>query len=142
MHNRSPRPFVLLMAALPLLLAAVTARAADPPFRETMLGLLRSSQGAVEGIMREDYARVAAMAEAIAFHEGPSPNRRMAIFNELGIEAMSFTLLDDDLRTKARALKKAAEGRDQKAVIGRFGEVMQSCANCHNSYRKRLRTLR
>ena len=130
-----------LATALLWLLTVSPIHAEEQPFKLTMQGLLKNCQAIVEGIMREDYGQIANSAEAIAFHQGPSPSKRMAIFNELGIEAMSFTMFDDSLRSKASKVKKAAEAKDQKEVINQFAEMMQGCANCHNSYRKRLRTL-
>lgn len=130
------------VAALLCLMTAMPGQAQEQSFKETMRGLLAESQAIVEGIMREDYGKVATMAEAIAFHQSPSPGKRMAIINELGMEAVSFNLFEDNLRSYASKVKKAAEQHDQKRVIESFAEMMKSCTTCHNSYRKRLRTLK
>lgn len=131
-----------LVTSLLILLMATSSQAEEQSFKETMIGLLGNTQAIVEGIMREDYDKITTMAEAIAFHPSPSPGKRMAILNELGMESVSFTLFQDNLRNNALKVKKAAEQRNQKRVIESLSEMMQSCTNCHNSYRKRLRTLK
>ena len=131
-----------LITTLLCLTITTPSLAEEQTLKETMRGLLGNTQAIVEGVMREDYAKVASMAEAIAFHQSPSPSKRMAILNELGMESMTFTLYDDSLRKHAAKLKQTAEKGDQKEVMSALADMMQSCTNCHNSYRKRLRTLK
>jgi cytochrome c556 len=138
----SSRLAAALITTLLCLTITTPSQAEEQTLKETMRGLLINTQAIVEGVMREDYAKIASMAEAIAFHQSPSPSKRMAILNELGMESMTFTLFDDGLRKHATKLKKAAEQRDQEEVMETLADMMQSCTNCHNSYRKRLRNLK
>jgi len=133
---------VTLITILLCLTIATPSQAEEQTLKETMRGVLGNTQAIVEGLMIDDYSKIASNAEAIAFHQSPSPSKRMAILNELGMESMTFTLYDDGLRKHATKLKKAAENRDQKEVMSTLADMMASCANCHNTYRKRLRTIK
>lgn len=110
-------------------------------FQKTMQGLLLNMQGIVEGIMTEDYEQIRGMAEDIAFHSGPSPQRSMAIAHELGIEVLTFRMFGDSLRQSALELKEAAVRKNTKKIIEKYTEVTKNCVACHSNYRKQLRNI-
>ena len=47
----------------------------------------------------------------------------------------AFFILQEELRTRARALKDAAAAKDPKAVAASMGQVADTCATCHAIYR-------
>ena len=120
---------------------AVHAQETPDDLKETMQELLASMQGIVEGIMTDDYTLISGMAENIAFHKGPSAKRRMAIANELGIEALTFRMFDDSLRQSALELKKAADKKNTQQVVDEYKELVKNCIACHSNYRKQLRVI-
>jgi len=110
-------------------------------FKETMQGLLINMQGIVEGIMKDDYEQIRGMAEDIAFHSGPSPQRSLAIAHELGIEVLTFRMFGDSLRQSALELKNAAIRKKPNQVTKYYNEVLKNCMACHSNYRKQLRNI-
>jgi len=133
-HTRLTSAFLCLFLASP-------AQALDQDIKELMQELLQGMAAIQAGILMDDYRKIATNAEAIVYHRGPNADARMAISNELGMEARTFQILNDSVRRKARTLKQAAEDADQEDVLDAYNELTKACTHCHNSYRKRLRRI-
>ncbi len=137
------KQFTQFVVAAVLIITAPTSTAYNPPqdkdLKATMTGLLVNMQTIMEGIMRDDYHQISNMAEDIAFHPEPSPQKRMEIARELGIEMLTFKMFRDSLRQSALELKKAAEKESQQSVIEAYTDLIKNCSACHNNYRKQLR---
>jgi len=133
-HARLTSAFLCLFLASP-------AQALDQDIKDLMQELLRGMAAIQEGILMDDYTKIATNAEAIVYHRGPNADARLAISNELGIEVPTFQILNDSVRRKARTLKQAAEDNDQKDVLNAYNELTKACTRCHNNYRKRLRRI-
>ncbi len=131
-----------IISILLCLLFASPVHSNDMDIRDLMRTLLHNMQQVQEGLLIDDYPKIATNAEAIIYHRGPSPDARLAISNELGMEARTFQILNDNVRRKARLLKRAAEKFDQEASLDAYTELTEACTNCHNAYRKRLRRLK
>jgi hypothetical protein len=45
-----------------------------------------------------------------------------------------FFVLQDEARTRAKAIAAAAEKRDNKALAESYGRLMETCVSCHAAY--------
>jgi cytochrome c556 len=45
-----------------------------------------------------------------------------------------FFVLQDELRSRAKALAEVSRGTDNDSLAARFGELTQTCVSCHSTY--------
>ncbi len=45
-----------------------------------------------------------------------------------------FFVLQDELRSRAKALLEVSRGNDDESLAARFGELTQTCVSCHSAY--------
>ena len=130
----------ILIISLP-----VPALAADqdqaPSLLQIMQQLGRDLNRISDGMWSEDYAAMAAAAQAIADHPQPPVEERTRIIEGLGADAGSFRQGDQDVHDAALAVKAAAEQKDNEQVLQRYIELVQGCMGCHTRFRERVRAL-
>jgi len=110
-------------------------------YSEIMLNLVGNMQNIVFGIMIEDYNQVANIAEDIAYHPGPELEKRNALLDKLGLEAITFKLHEDRVRQNALKLMRAAIKGDREETLQEYSNLAKSCTECHIAYREKVRSL-
>lgn len=139
-------PYVayLLAAAATVLLACGTVpahsqqSAGQEPLalRRTMQGMGRNMQAIVDGMSREDWAKAAKAAAAIADHPQPPVGEKVRILAFIGGDAGKFRGFDARSQQAAKALQEAADRSDGQAAIASFAELQSACLGCHQAFRR------
>ena len=104
--------------------------------RAIMQELGNNMQAITDGISREDWSRVAAIAPLIADHPQPPFFEKMRILKYVGSEVATFKGYDGKTHAAARALGEAAAGADGEAVIATFATLQKTCLACHEQFRR------
>lgn len=112
---------------------------AEQDYVVVMHGLVENMQSIVVAIMYEDYETMADLAENIAYHPGPSSDKRLTLLRKLGMEALTFRMYEDTIRQHALQLMGFAQKSDQVNVLKTYADLAQACTDCHNSYRAQIR---
>ncbi|MBT4792594.1 MAG: cytochrome c [Halobacteriovoraceae bacterium] len=72
----------------------------------------------------------------------PKPKADFAIIKkELGAEIKLFKEIDDAAHNAANAIGVAAQEQDMLEVSKQYGVMVQSCTQCHETFRERLRAV-
>ena len=131
-----------LITILTAILLALPAQAAESPsLLQIMQQLGRDLNRISDGLWREDYAAVAAAAQAIADHPQPPVEERTRIIGGLGADAGRFRQGDQNVHDAALAIKAAAEQEDSERVLQHYIGLVEGCMNCHTQFRERVRNL-
>jgi len=109
---------------------------------DVMHYLVQQMQDIVVAIMYEDYETLGDVAENIAYHRGPSSDKRMALLHKLGMESLTFRLHQDKVRQNALNLMEQAKKHDRIEVLRSYAQLAQACTDCHASYRARIRGMK
>lgn len=141
-------PYVayLMAAAATVLLACGTIPAHSQPsagkdplaLRKIMQDMGRSMQAVVDAMSREDWAKAARAAAAIADHPQPPVGEKVRILAFIGGDAGRFRDFDGRSQQAAKALQQAAERTDGQAAIAAFAELQSACLGCHQAFRRPL----
>ncbi len=107
--------------------------------RAIMEGLGQDMQQIVDGVSREDWARVEQAAMRIADHPRPPLSERLRILAFVGTDMGQFKSLDEDIHATARKLAAEGQRGDGPAVIATFAELQSKCLACHQLFRQRFR---
>ncbi len=114
---------------------------AELDYVDVMHKLVEHMQGIIVAIMYEDYNTLGDIAENIAYHPGPSSDKRMALLHKLGMESLTFRLHEDRVRQQALKLMDHAKQANQTEILKGYTELAKACTDCHNSYRAKVRGL-
>lgn len=141
-------PYVayLLAAAATVLLACGTVPAhsqqaagqAPLALRQIMQGMGRNMQAIVDAMSREDWAKAARAAAAIADHPQPPAGEKVRILAFIGGDAGKFRGFDGTSQQAAKALQAAADRGDGPAAITSFAKLQSACLGCHQAFRRPL----
>lgn len=129
-------PWALLIAlgcaALP-----VASSAAEPlALQGIMKDMGRNMQAIVDGLSREDYAKVERAALAIAEHPQPPVGEKMRVMGFVGGNAPRFKAFDGETHDNAKALARASKSGSGEEAIAAFHKLQSSCLACHQAFRK------
>lgn len=140
--DTAAQPFsALIVAALVATLSvdAYADRATDKnplELRKVMRDLGKNMQAASDAISREDWARVAAIAPAIAEHPQPPMGEKVRILAFIGGNVPRFRAFDGQTHDAAYRMADAATKKDGAGVIAAFADIQTGCLGCHQAFRK------
>lgn len=103
--------------------------------RRIMRDLGRNMQAVTDAISREDWARVAAIAPAIADHPQPSVGEKLRILAFVGSNVPRFREYDGRTHRAANRMADGAARKDGAEVIAAFAEIQAGCLGCHQAFR-------
>ncbi len=126
-----------LGAVMPVLPAP--ALADELTFRDVMQGLAQEMERVNAALFVEDFATLAAAAEAIADHPSPSLAERRRVMMALGPGMVKLKAADTVVHDAAQALRAAAEAGDMESALVHQHSVMKGCIACHDAFRSRLK---
>lgn len=135
-------PLSVLMPAMLLLTSGIAAHAesgADEEpleLRKIMRELGQDMQATTDAISREDWARVAAIAPAIAEHPQPPMGEKVRILAFVGSNVSRFRAFDGQTHEAANRMAVAAARKDGAGVIAAFADIQTGCLGCHQAFRK------
>lgn len=113
------------------------ATAAEPlVLRKIMRELGKNMQHISDSIMREDWTQVTEIAPRIADHPKPPLTEKIRILTFVGSDVGKYRDYDEKTHQAGQELRRAAVHKDRTEVISAFATLQESCAACHQSFRK------
>ncbi|MDQ6978164.1 MAG: c-type cytochrome [Ghiorsea sp.] len=91
-----------------------------------------------DAIFKEDFAKAATAAHAIAFHGTPSLGTKMKLMGSLRTDMKEFKKADHKVHVLATEVEKAAKATDMKTLIAKQSQMLSACMACHASFRSRV----
>lgn len=119
-------------------LAATAATPAEPTLKEIMQGLRDDLVEITDGLLTDDFDRVAQGATGIANHAPISAPQVELIAVELGPEMAAFRQFDELVHELSLAISSAASERDRDRTIAGYRQMVDGCLACHAAYRDRV----
>jgi cytochrome c556 len=117
---------------------AITATAAEPTLREIMQDLRDNLVEITDGLLTDDFDRVAQGATGIAQHAPISAPQAKRIANELGPEMPAFKQFDQQVHTLSVSIATASKAKDREAVISHYQRLVDGCLGCHAAFKARV----
>ncbi len=130
---------ILIMLLSNISIDAYAAPATDKEplqLRQIMRDLGKNMQAATDSISHEDWARVAAIARAIADHPQPPISEKLRILAYIGSNVPRFRAFDGQTHDAANSMANAAARKDGAGVIAAFADIQSGCLACHQTFRK------
>jgi cytochrome c556 len=129
----------ILAASLMLIFApsiGVTSEANE--LKEIMQGLRNNLVEISDGLLTDDFEKIAYGADAIAGHPQIPPGQVKLVAAELGSEMAAFKQLDTLVHDLSLEIRDAATTHDRDDVISGYQRLLEGCLACHNSYKDRV----
>ncbi|HNP62960.1 MAG TPA: hypothetical protein PKH39_03440 [Woeseiaceae bacterium] len=125
-----------------LLLAWFTALAAEseaePGLKEIMQDLRDSLVEITDGLMLDDFDRIALGATGIAQHAPIPAFQATRIAEALGPEMPAFKQFDELVHTASIRIASAAREEDRDSVIVDYRRMVDGCLACHTAFKSRV----
>jgi len=112
--------------------------AAEPTLQGIMQGLRDDLAAIVDGMLVEDYGRIARASIAIAAHPPIPASQKALIKQDLGPRMQDFAQLDQQVHEQALLINNAADERNLAGVSSAYQSVLNTCFACHIAFRERL----
>ena len=130
--------YFYVMAVLSVLIMTFAATAAQPNLKEIMQGLRDDAVEIADGLLIDDFDRVALAAAGIANHAQIPPDQVQLVAAELGAEMATFKQFDLTVHDLSLAIAAAAENKDGDRAIADYQQMLLGCFGCHAAYRVRV----
>jgi hypothetical protein len=124
----------LLLIFTPML--GLTGEAND--LKEIMQGLRNNLVEISDGLLTDDFEKIAHGADAIAGHPRIPPWQVKLVAAELGPEMAAFKQLDTLVHDLSLEIKAAATTHDRDDVISGYQRLLEGCLACHSAYKERV----
>lgn len=118
--------------------AVITATAAEPSLKEIMQELRDNLVQITDGLLTDDFDRVAQGAAGIAHHPPIPATQVQLIADELGPEMAAFKQFDETVHQLSLSITAAAEKRDRDRAIADYRRMLDGCLACHAAYKDRI----
>ena len=122
-------------------IVASSATAADTDLKEIMQGLRDDVVEITDGLLTDDFTRVAQGAVRIANHPRIPSEQIQLVAAELGIEMAAFKQIDTSVHDLSLSIAAAAEEQDGDRAIADYQRMLSSCLACHDAYKDRVGTV-
>jgi cytochrome c556 len=129
---------VSLAGAVLVLAPTIATTGETTTLKEIMQGLRDNLVEISDGLLTDDFGRVARGANAIAEHPRIPPNQVQLVAAELGEEMPAFKQMDHRVHHLSLEIKAAAEALDRAAVIAAYQHMFDGCIACHDAYKDRI----
>lgn len=106
-----------------------------------MQGLRDNLAQITDGLLSDDFERVAQGATAIAQHAPIADSQVSVIAAELGPEMAAFEELDELVHHLSLSISTAAKDRDRNRAIANYRRLVDGCLACHAVYKERIAAL-
>jgi len=142
------RPFKTVILGLAVSLTLVTmggssyaAEKKPNKLQIIMQDLLKDTQALIEGIMVEDYDRIATSARRIASHPTPGMGVQFKLLRKMGGDLSTFKTLDDAVHDRAVAIGKAGQAKDMARATREFSALVEGCQSCHSRFKVKIHNI-
>jgi cytochrome c556 len=106
--------------------------------KEIMQGLRNNLVDISDGLLVNDFERVARGAVAIAEHPRIPAAQVQLVAQELGPEMAAFKQLDTRVHDLSLEISAAARALDRDAAISGYQRIIEGCFACHDAYKERI----
>ncbi len=131
---------ILIEAASLLLIFApsvgMTSEAIE--LKEIMQGLRNNLIDISDGLLTDDFEKIAHGADAIADHPRIPPWQVKLVAAELGSEMAVFKQLDTRVHDLSLEIGAAAATHDRDSAISGYQRLLEGCLACHSTYKERV----
>jgi len=105
-----------------------------------MYQLMEDMKQINEGVFIENYPMIDSAAYRITHHLKINPEQMQIIKKNLGEDVQEFVRIDMVVHDRAAAISKAAQQKKMSEILSQYDILQQSCVNCHNQFRPRLKS--
>ena len=123
---------------LALIFASAVATTAEPTLKEIMQGLRDNTVDVADGLLTDNFEKVAIGARAIAEHPQIPAAQVQLVAAELGPEMAAFKQLDNVVHDLSLEISAAATALDRNAAISSYQRIVEGCFDCHRTYKERV----
>jgi hypothetical protein len=106
--------------------------------KEIMQGLRNNLIDISDGLLTDDFEKIAHGADAIAGHPRIPPRQVKLVAAELGSEMVAFKQLDTLVHDLSLEIGAAAATHDRDGAIFGYQRLLEGCLACHNTYKERV----
>ncbi len=103
-----------------------------------MQGLRNNLVDISDGLLMDDFEKIAVGAEAIAGHPQIPPGQVKLVAAELGSEMAAFKQLDTLVHDLSLEIKAAAATHNRDDAIAGYQRLLEGCLACHSAYKERV----
>ncbi len=133
------RTNLIKAACLMLILApSVSMTGEANNLKEIMQGLRNDLVAITDGLLVDDFEKIAQGADAIAGHPQIPPGQVKLVAAELGSEMATFKQLDTLVHDLSLEISAAAGAHDRDGVVSAYQRMLEGCLACHSTYKDRV----
>ncbi len=103
-----------------------------------MQGLRNNLVEISDGLLTDDFEKIAHGADAIAGHPRIPPWQVKLVAAELGSEMAVFKELDTLVHDLSLEISAAATAHDRDDAISGYQRLLEGCLACHSTYKERV----
>ncbi len=138
MHTKTYCYFLMVFS---LSIIALSATAAESNLKVIMQGLRDDVVEITDGLLMDDFTKVAHGAVRIANHARIPDDQIRLVAAELGAEMATFKQIDNSVHDLSLSIAAAAEEKDRDRAIADYQRMLSSCLACHAAYKERVGTV-
>jgi hypothetical protein len=135
MHTKS---YSCLLIVFSISVIALSATAAEPNLKVIMQGLRDDVVEITDGLLTDDFTKVAHGAVRIANHARIPDDQIQLVAAELGPEMAAFKQIDTSVHELSLSIADAAEEKDRDRAIADYQRMLSGCLACHAAYKDRV----
>jgi cytochrome c556 len=133
------RKILILAASLMLILAPSVGMTSEAnELKGIMQGLRNNLVDISDGLLTDDFEKIAHGADAIAGHPQIPPGQVKLVAAELGSEMATFKQLDTLVHDLSLEIRAAATTHDRDDAISGYQRLLEGCLACHSTYKERV----
>ena len=106
--------------------------------KEIMQGLRNNLVEISDGLLTDDFEKIAQGADGIAGHSRIPPGQVKLVAAELGSEMAAFKQLDTLVHDLSLEIGAAATAHDRDDAISGYHRLLDGCLACHSTYKNRV----
>ncbi len=133
------RKILIKAAGLMLIFApSVSMTSEAEELKEIMQGLRNNLVDISDGLLTDDFEKIAQGADGIAGHPQIPPWQVKLVAAELGSEMPAFKRLDTIVHDLSLDISAAATTHDRDGAISGYQRLLEGCLACHSNYKERV----
>ena len=133
------RKTLIKAASLILIFAPSVGMTSDAiELKEIMQDLRNNLVDIADGLLTDDFEKIAHGADSIAGHPRIPPWQVNLVAAELGSEMAAFKRLDTLVHDRSLDIGAAAATQDSGAAISGYQRLLEGCLACHSIYKERV----
>lgn len=109
-----------------------------PTLKEIMQDLRDNLVEITDGLLVDDFDRIANGAMGIAQHARIPASQVTQIADELGPEMAAFKLFDEQVHGQSMSMATAAKDHDRNAMMLDYQRMVEGCLACHVTFKNRV----